>query len=206
MSDLRAAKADCRVQLRARVAALSPAERQRQSALICTHVRDLAQFQQAHAAVLYRPLPTEVDVGALWDWVVESQRPVFFPQLDTQKRSLRFLQVNRDTQWRQTRLRIWEPVNGTELLDAGLATAAIIVPGLGFTRAGDRIGRGAGYYDRALVAAGLQDRLIRIGVGFDEQIVDRLPVGPSDVRMHAVVSASGACVAVTTSLRPMVSD
>ncbi|MBQ72155.1 MAG: 5-formyltetrahydrofolate cyclo-ligase [Planctomycetaceae bacterium] len=59
---------------------------------------------------------------------------------------------------------------------------AILVPGVAFTPAGDRLGRGGGYYDRLL--ARTPDRVMRIGICHRVQIVDRLPVQPHDARMH----------------------
>ena len=61
----------------------------------------------------------------------------------------------------------------------------VIVPGLAFTVAGDRLGYGAGYYDRFLPTVHVPN----VGVCFDEQIVDELPVEPHDVRVDRVISA-----------------
>ena len=60
----------------------------------------------------------------------------------------------------------------------------IIVPGLGFTKAGERIGRGKGYYDRYLV----NKKAIVIGVAFEDQLVDELPTDAHDVKMNFVVT------------------
>lgn len=64
------------------------------------------------------------------------------------------------------------------------AIDAFIVPGVAFTRRGDRLGYGAGYYDRALGAA--KGRFV--GFAFDAQIVDALPVAAYDVPMDVVVT------------------
>lgn len=63
----------------------------------------------------------------------------------------------------------------------------VVVPGLAFTSRGDRLGQGGGWYDRFL--AGLRPGAVTIGVGFREQLVDRLPVEPHDVRLAHVVTA-----------------
>lgn len=63
----------------------------------------------------------------------------------------------------------------------------VVVPGLAFTRRGDRLGQGGGWYDRFL--AGLRPDAVTIGVGFREQLVDHLPVEPHDVRLHQIVTA-----------------
>ena len=63
---------------------------------------------------------------------------------------------------------------------------AVIVPGLAFTRAGDRLGQGGGWYDRFL--AGVDPSCATVGVAFAPQIVDDLPTEPHDVRLDFVVT------------------
>lgn len=58
------------------------------------------------------------------------------------------------------------------------------VPGQAFTFQGERLGRGKGYYDRYLVdVVG-----IKVGVAFEEQIVEALPVEDHDVRMDFIIT------------------
>lgn len=63
--------------------------------------------------------------------------------------------------------------------------AVWLVPGLAFTRDGRRVGYGGGWYDRLLAAA--DPRSVKLGVGYDFQILDDLPVESHDVRLLAVV-------------------
>jgi 5-formyltetrahydrofolate cyclo-ligase len=62
---------------------------------------------------------------------------------------------------------------------------AFVVPGLGFTEAGARIGFGAGYYDATLAAV---PRAIRIGLCHPEQLIDELPESPRDQRVDQIVT------------------
>ena len=66
---------------------------------------------------------------------------------------------------------------------------AVIVPGLAFTAAGDRVGQGGGWYDRFLST--VRTDCTKIGVCFDEQIVGALPVEAHDVAMDHVVTDHG---------------
>jgi 5-formyltetrahydrofolate cyclo-ligase len=61
----------------------------------------------------------------------------------------------------------------------------VIVPGLAFTVAGDRLGYGQGYYDRFLPTVAAPNA----GVCFADQLVDEMPVTAHDVRVDAVISA-----------------
>ena len=62
----------------------------------------------------------------------------------------------------------------------------MIMPGVGFDRTGGRLGYGGGYYDRFL--AGLKQIPLLVGVCFQEQITDQLPMEEHDYRVHAVVT------------------
>lgn len=60
----------------------------------------------------------------------------------------------------------------------------MVVPAVGFTRQGARMGRGRGYYDRYLA----HSAIYKIGVCFACQVVDDLPTEPHDVAMDCVVA------------------
>lgn len=62
----------------------------------------------------------------------------------------------------------------------------VLVPGLAFTAAGERLGQGGGWYDRFL--AQVNDRCVIVGVCFAVQICEHLPVEPHDVCMDLVVT------------------
>ena len=65
----------------------------------------------------------------------------------------------------------------------------ILVPALAVDRRGVRLGRGAGYYDRTLGAAGPNARLV--AVVRDDELVDRLPEEPHDLRMGWALTPLG---------------
>lgn len=65
----------------------------------------------------------------------------------------------------------------------------VIVPLVGFDRAGTRLGYGKGHYDRTIAA--LRDRGVvpaLIGVAFSVQEVDTIPHEPHDVRLDVIVT------------------
>lgn len=79
------------------------------------------------------------------------------------------------------------------------AIDAFVVPGLRFDRAGRRLGRGLGLYDRALGRA--SPAAARIGLCYADGIVEALPEAEWDVRMHVIVS-DHAVLRPATALRP----
>ena len=65
----------------------------------------------------------------------------------------------------------------------------IIVPGTAFTRGGDRLGQGGGWYDRFL--PGRRAEAVTIGIGFSTQIVDFVPTAAHDVALDCIVTDDG---------------
>ena len=62
----------------------------------------------------------------------------------------------------------------------------VIVPGVAFTAAGDRLGQGGGWYDRFL--ARVRPDAVTVGVCFTEQVLDGLPVEEHDIALDRVVT------------------
>jgi 5-formyltetrahydrofolate cyclo-ligase len=65
----------------------------------------------------------------------------------------------------------------------------VVTPGLAFDRRGRRLGYGGGHYDRFLRR--LPPSTIRVGIGFAAQVVDRVPAGPTDEPLDALVTEEG---------------
>jgi 5-formyltetrahydrofolate cyclo-ligase len=65
----------------------------------------------------------------------------------------------------------------------------ILVPGLAFDIHGNRIGFGAGHYDRLL--SKIPTSCIRIGIAFREQIVTKLPSDTFDQKMDYLLNEDG---------------
>ena len=63
--------------------------------------------------------------------------------------------------------------------------ATVLVPGVAFTRDGQRLGQGKGFYDRVLA----EHRGHTLGIAFRCQVVENLPSEPHDQRVAVVVAA-----------------
>jgi 5-formyltetrahydrofolate cyclo-ligase len=87
------------------------------------------------------------------------------------------------------RFGLLEPV-GPRLGPTAIGTAdVVVVPAVAVGRDGSRLGRGGGYYDRALRHA--RADAVLVALVFDDELVDELPVEAHDRRVTAVVTPSG---------------
>jgi 5-formyltetrahydrofolate cyclo-ligase len=65
---------------------------------------------------------------------------------------------------------------------------AVIIPMLAFDKKGNRLGYGAGYYDRFLFS---HPHLTRIGIAFAIQELEEIPADATDAGMDIIVTETG---------------
>lgn len=180
---LAAQKAALRREMRAALKAVPPAELARQSALACGRLCALPEFQRAGVILAYMAMDHECSPAPAVEEARRNGKAVAFP-LCGPDCSLRLLVPWGQSSFCRGRYGIWEPipekcheVEPTEL-------DFIILPGLAFDRACNRLGQGAGYYDRLLP----RTRAFLAGLGLDIQLVEQAPAGPLDIPLHAVAT------------------
>lgn len=80
------------------------------------------------------------------------------------------------------------PLESTALADL-TALDAIFIPGLAFSKDGGRLGFGGGWYDRLL--ARIPDKTIKIGVCWNELLIDSVPMDAWDVHVDGILTEAG---------------
>ena len=86
------------------------------------------------------------------------------------------------------------PYGTSQPLSAGqlVLPDIILAPLLAFDSAGWRLGYGGGFYDRTIADLTMRPHQCAvIGLGFDGQKLDKVPVGPYDMPLDAVLTPSG---------------
>ncbi len=163
-----------------------PAEaRIKDSRAILSRLIGLPEYHRADSVMSYMSFGEEVDTHAFFDRLLADGKAILLPRIDRARRALSVHRVARATDLVPGVRGILEPRSD---LPAASADAAdfILVPGLAFDRAGNRLGYGAGYYDRLLSSA--TGRAWRVAAAFDCQVVDAVPVGPHDQPINALIT------------------
>jgi 5-formyltetrahydrofolate cyclo-ligase len=167
-----------------RLEGIAPAERAAASAQLRAQILNFEGWNRSRLVMLFAPMPKEVDVALLWPDAAAAGKSLCFPRfLPSTGFYEACLVQDPGLQLRPGAFGIREPspeCPGISLNRLDL----VLVPGVGFTRDGHRLGRGRGYYDRLLA-----DVLgLKCGVGFDQQLVDTIPCEPHDVNLHWVLT------------------
>jgi 5-formyltetrahydrofolate cyclo-ligase len=188
-------KIELRRQMRQRLGSSSEQAAEKSRAIVASITAHPA-WARARVLALYSALPGEPDLEALWrpesgERIPERGGARRFCYPRTEAAGMAFFEVQSPDEliaapWHP---RIREPTFDPARLVPPEEIDLILVPGLAFTRDGQRLGRGGGYYDRYL--ASLPTAIMKLGVCFQCQLVESLPLEAHDQRVHAVVTEDG---------------
>ena len=192
------AKRALREQMRAVLAALPPGEAATRSRALCRAVAATGVFQRARTIMAYLPIetpnaPPEVDPRPLGAIALAHGKRLCYPCMDWDAKTMQPISVScADPPTHVRRYEVPEPIEGDAIAPGDVDL--VIVPGVAFDAQRRRLGRGAGFYDRFLAtwrASHAGAPCAAIGVGFAEQIVERVPVEAHDIRLEGVACEAG---------------
>jgi len=157
------------------------------SARIQATLLDADFYHASRTVVLYSPLGKEVSTDLICDDALAAGRLVFYPRLDRRSDTLSLCPVGSRSGLMPGAYGILEPATPS-IETASLPQCVVVVPGLAFTREGERIGRGGGHYDRLIAA--LPPHAITVGLAYSFQLLDTVPQSAWDRRLSFVVTES----------------
>lgn len=131
----------------------------------------------------YNPLPSEPGAADFAARLAGAARTVFLP-ISLPGGVLAWAEAGASA---PGALGITEPAGARYTSGVLRSCGLIVAPALGVDRGGMRLGKGAGYYDRAL--EGL--RVPVAAVVYDEEVVAEVPHDAHDQPVHAVITPSG---------------
>ena len=131
----------------------------------------------------YAPVGSEADPATLISAARAAGCRIALPHVTTRAEPLRFLAWAEDDTLTSGPLGLRQPAADAAECDPDV----ILTPLVGFDAARNRLGQGAGHYDRAF--ARFPDAW-RLGIAYSVQRVAGLPVEPWDVPLHAILTES----------------
>ena len=164
---------------------LSVEETRRQRDSVNAALREIINCRKPSVVALFSPLPDEVDITPVIEYLVEqNQCLVVLPRVDVgaEKPTMEFFEYQPDA-LSVGAYGIREP-EGAKPCPAE-SIDLMVVPAVAYTRHGERLGRGKGFYDCYLSREGF--RAYTVGVCYSHQLLDSLPTEPHDCRVDDVV-------------------
>ena len=174
-----------RQQISDRLKALGDREIQQKSSQACKQLCELDEFKNAQVIMIYLSLPREVDTSAAILEVFEAGKKALVPKMVWEERKLIPVVIETlNCEMEIGRFGLRNPVGNQTLPVSGIEL--VVIPGLGFDESGNRIGRGAGFYDRFL--ADNQFSGFRCGLAFEDQVLETIPVSDHDMSVDLLVT------------------
>lgn len=168
---------------------LSNDELLRMSRMIQEQLVSTEAYQLSSKVFIFVSFGNEVDTRMIIERALADQKKVYVPRVE--KHGLEFYEIHNLDGLVPSKFGVPEPEpnvalkyvpSENELKEHHL----MIMPGLAFDASGNRIGYGAGYYDRYLNRFP-SNHFIKMAVAFDFQIIDSIPANAFDVSMDAIV-------------------
>jgi len=175
-------KKELRQSIKQKIKQLSDEEKEKQAEMVFTRLKGLPQFRFAETVMLFWSMDDEIPTHSFIEEISGSKR-VFLPVIKGDDIIVKPYISAEDMQ-PEMRYNIHEPI-GDEV--PNINPDLIIVPGLAFDADCNRLGRGKGYYDRFLNSLDVASSLV--GICFNEQIVDQIPVDEHDYKVDTVITA-----------------
>jgi 5-formyltetrahydrofolate cyclo-ligase len=147
----------------------------RASRAASARVLALPEFTAASCIVVYQPIDNEIDPGPVALAARTEGKSVYHPL--PPGAGFGFCSA--------------EPPDPETVLEGAGDAVLFLIPALAFDEGGVRLGRGGGWYDRALAS---HPRAFRVGLAHDFQVVPFLPEAAWDLRMHATVTEARVLV------------
>lgn len=174
-------KKELRKQIRLLKRQFSLEEKKAKSHSVWEAIEQNEHFKNAQVVLAYWSMEDEVYTH---EFVVKwsTQKTLLLPSVRGEELDIRYFEGEELLRPGEG-YEIPEPIGGIfENLDQ---IDLIIVPGVAFDGNGNRLGRGKGYYDKILK----QTIAYKIGVCFDFQFLEQIPVEEHDIKMDAVVKS-----------------
>ena len=177
-------KKQARAEIKRRLRAMTAEEKARKSREICGRVIQLPEFGRARAVMLFASMPDEVDTRLLFEESFAEGKRVASPKCVIGERMIHPVVVRSMGDLAPGAYGILEPTGGETIPVEEIDF--VLVPGYGFDRAGNRLGKGAGYYDKFMSQRGF--RATRCAVTFAAQILEEVPHDDRDIPVHILVT------------------
>lgn len=158
---------------------LSAEERKQLSESVLSQLEKMHCFCDAKTVMLYYPKDNEVDVLPLFKR--HKDKTLLLPV--THRKEMTANPFEGNDKMHRGKFGVPEPTTLPYIGEIDV----IIVPAVAFDKKGFRLGRGGGYYDRFIKK---QPHATVIGVGYDFQLVEEVPMLRHDQKMHRIILPS----------------
>lgn len=164
-------------------------EKKAKDNLIKEKLFSLPEFQKAGIIFYFASFRSEVDTLGQIKEVLALNKRVILPRvakLDNKTKGLKLYEIKGMTDVSPGCMGILEPIPAEENHRDINEVDFVVMPGVAFDARCNRLGYGAGYYDKLL--SGLKKQVPLVAIAYEEQMVEAVPIEPHDIRIHKIIT------------------
>lgn len=154
---------------------------------IYSNLINTKEYNHSKVIFTYVTFGSEVDTIRFIKKALKDKKIVCVPKTFHKNREMKVIKIEGLEDLQESSLGILEPCNGEEISLEEIDL--IIMPGVAFDFEGNRIGYGAGYYDRYL--ANKKDKAIKIGIAYSIQIIGGINSEEHDIKIDCLITENG---------------
>lgn len=168
---------------------LSDAERSYASKTVFQLLISLESVTQATTVSSFVTFGAEIQTDAINHWLLEHKKRLVLPYISPVEKKMTFHEVHTLEELVLNDFGILEPVPTLHTEVAISEIDCVITPGVAFDNQGYRLGYGGGFYDRFFSL--IEKTIPKIGIAFDCQLVESLPVASYDMPINLLITEKG---------------
>lgn len=189
-------KNEIRIMMKSLRNQISKSKRKEYDYNIRTKLIDLKEYSECHMFFSYVSFGSEVDTIAIINNALDSNKSVYLPRVEGTY--MNFYEIHNMDGLIRSKFGILEPDGSShkkhvksvsfeetaELMDK---KKLMLFPGLAFDKQGNRIGYGAGYYDKYL-GNHEDEEFIKVALAYDFQIIDHIKTNQYDISADVIIT------------------
>lgn len=149
----------------------------------------LNEFKESNKLFTFVSFGSEVNTTSIIDRALQMNKEVYVPKVEAN--SMEFYRINSIEGLVRSKFGILEPdsdkLHKYTSSQSDKGKGLILLPGLAFDKFGNRIGYGAGYYDRYL-GRHTHKGWIKLALAYDFQIMEQLTVNKNDIPADYIIT------------------
>lgn len=150
---------------------------------ILNNIKPLIEEIENEYIGTYISFRDELDTKKLNQYLLERELNLALPAIDFQTKEINFFMYHKNTELIENKFSILEPKDKDKVIFPKI----ILIPLLGYSKSGFRLGYGGGYYDKYLSKNDIGD-VKKIGIAFSFQEVEEIPVEDHDERLDWILT------------------
>ena len=159
-------------------------ENKNASNLIFKKIKSASFFLKSNKIHTFVSKKNEPNTFIIIEWLLKKNKEVVIPCIDNNESMLKHSRIYSLNQLSLGRYGVFDiPFKNRKISNIN-NIELILVPGLAFDLLGGRLGYGKGFYDRFLE----KTKAIKIGVSFQCQIYEKLPLEKHDIKMNYILT------------------